>query len=47
MFIGGLYGGSLQGRTAYEQFIKANVASKFQSHFDAKVIYLNCVCGTS
>lgn len=40
MFIGGIYGGTLEGRNAYEKFIKANVASKFHSHFEAKVTLL-------
>ncbi|CAG9767213.1 unnamed protein product [Ceutorhynchus assimilis] len=36
MFVGGLFGGTAAGKTAYEKFMKNNEATTFKSHLDAK-----------
>ena len=38
MFVGAIYGGFIQSRVAYMDFIKNNQATSFQNHWDAKVV---------
>lgn len=39
MFIGALYGGVINSRSAYLEFMRNNEATAFKSHLDAKVIF--------